>query len=188
MNKQYKYDVAISFAEEDRTTALALALAFRLKNLNAYYYPDKRADTLGDLKENLKTIYRQEARYAVVILSPNYVNPAKEYVQVELAAIQSRMAEETDTVYMVPVKVDRCNNGNADPMQHPAFRGQTYLEWNDEPERIAELIWGMLGRKKEEEGTSPNPGINITGTAINSYNNNNNTQDSHNTTTTNYYR
>tara|TARA_B100001123_G_C14525589_1_gene716113 strand:+ start:204 stop:350 length:147 start_codon:yes stop_codon:yes gene_type:complete len=43
----YPYDIAISFAEEDRNIAVALQCAFKLKNISTYYYAEAFTETLG---------------------------------------------------------------------------------------------------------------------------------------------
>ena len=54
--KQYKYDVAISFAEEDRNAALALALALEAIGFNkVYYYPEVQGLDWGAPLEKLLT-------------------------------------------------------------------------------------------------------------------------------------
>jgi hypothetical protein len=48
LKNSFKYEVAISFAEEDRNAAIALALALELAGFNhIYYYPDNLAATAG---------------------------------------------------------------------------------------------------------------------------------------------
>jgi hypothetical protein len=107
MSTEFKYDVAISFAEEDRDAAKSLSLELVHCGLSVYYYPDQSAATLGrPLDDTLRAIYRDEARYAVVLFSENYLDPEKQYTIIELEAIRYRMQLEPDKVYMLPVKLN----------------------------------------------------------------------------------
>lgn len=143
MNRKYNYDVAISFAEEDRNAALALALALEIKGLKkVYYYPNQRAATWGtELKMKLENIFLTEARYAVVMLSNNYFDIKKEYTPIEFAAIKKRINEEVGIVYMLPIKL----NTNED-LEKYIDLSKGYLNWQYNPKRIAEELIRCLGK------------------------------------------
>lgn len=69
----YKYDIALSFAEEDRNIAVALARELGRKGISVYYYPDNIIETAGkQLSQKLTEIYTKDAKYAVVIVSDHY--------------------------------------------------------------------------------------------------------------------
>ncbi|MFT3911063.1 MAG: TIR domain-containing protein [Ferruginibacter sp.] len=140
---EYKYDVAISFAEEDRNAALALALALEIKGINnVYYYPLHYESTWGEnIKEKLQEIYSLEARYAIVLLSRKYF--AKEFAAIELDAIKKRMKLNTSVVYMLPLLLDNLND---EVIKEYAEFG--YLEWEFNAKEIAETIVKLLGKEK----------------------------------------
>lgn len=141
----YKYDIAISFAEEDRNAALALALAFEMEGLTqVYYYPLNYRDTWGeDLKKKLDKIYSTEARYAVVLLSEWYL--AKPLASLEMDAINKRIKSMKDTAYMLPVVL------NTFPLdEHPEFTKFGYIEWNYRPKEIAAILRTALGKTIEQ--------------------------------------
>jgi formylglycine-generating enzyme len=144
MISAYKYDVAISFAEEDRNAALALSLALELEGLlNIYYYPDQRTAGWGqDPDEMLTNIYSKEARYAVVLFSANYFDPQKRYTKIEFAAIESRVKHEAPYVYMLPVILGT----EADCAEYPAVDKLWYLEWNYNPKGIASSLRELFGK------------------------------------------
>jgi sulfatase modifying factor 1 len=146
MNKQYEYDIAISFAEEDRNAALALALALELKEFQkVYYYPDNLDVTVGhELKERLRKIFYDEAKYAVVFLSENYFNSNKGFVPEELEVIVKRIKESED-VYMIPVVL---NNYSIE--MHSNFGTFGYLKWNYNPKEIANVLRKILGIDKTQ--------------------------------------
>src|SRR5687768_12449873 len=134
MMKNYKYDVAISFAEEDRNAALALSLAFEIEGFkNVYYYPDKQVDDLGDeFKKSLTKIYRDEAKYAIVLFSDQYFGPHKVFTSVELEAIKVRMVAESNHVYMIPVILNESFH-----FQDPILSKLKCYPWNYNPKPLA---------------------------------------------------
>lgn len=151
MQNEYKYDVVISFAEEDRNAALALALAFEIRGLRPYYYPDNKAETLGNLKENLNRIYFKEARYAVALISNHYLNRNKKHVQVEMNAILTRMKEEKDIIYLIPVRLTK----DLTLTRRPLFKGELILEWEYKPKEIVDVIHQLHGSAKLDNVNRP---------------------------------
>jgi len=130
----YKYHVAISFANEDRNAALALALALELNGIKEiYYYPDKQpADAGKKLEHELKAIYSLEARYIVILLSKKYFK--KPTAMVELEAIQQRMSREPNVVSVIPVKLHK----GVSLKDHEGLKELQWLDWEFQPKRIVE--------------------------------------------------
>lgn len=147
MATAYKYTVAISFAEEDRNAALALALAMELAGIrNVYYYPDQRLATWGhQLKKKLTSIYSVEAQYAVPLLSANYFKASKVYTKIERQAIKEQMEKDPQKIYMVPVVLD----GRALQVNSKLFNAG-YLQWEFNPKKIAAMLNELLGEKVEK--------------------------------------
>jgi hypothetical protein len=146
MEQEYVYDVAISFADEDGKIAKSLSIAFKNIGISAYYYDDddERIKSWGlDLKKSLTEIYRDKAKYAVVLFSKNYFAKKKKYTRVELKAILQRMRLEVNSVYMLPIKFGE----DYILEEFPDLIDLTYLPWNDNPEDIAEKIKVLLGKK-----------------------------------------
>jgi len=144
LKNTYTYDVAISFAEEDRNAALALSQALELEGLKAYYYPDER--TLGwgkNLEEQLSNIYAEQARYAIVLFSEHYFSEHKIYTKIELAAIQKRMEEDADIVYMLPVRLHE----GLSVTEFPNLDKLIFFKWNYAPSEIAQEINKLLGKE-----------------------------------------
>ncbi|MFC0518943.1 TIR domain-containing protein [Mucilaginibacter angelicae] len=136
----FKYDIAISFAEEDRNAALAMALALEMQNFQkVYYYPDNREATAGlSLDSTLTAIYSRQARYAIVLLSATYAQ--KKYTQIELAAMLQRVKDAQDQVYLIPVLLDA-------PGTHdfPELNNLGYIPWDYEPKRVALTMKKLFG-------------------------------------------
>ncbi len=150
MEQEYLYDVAISFADEDKNAAKALALAFESIDINAYYYDDIDERALGfgqNLENRLIDIYREKAKYAVVLFSENYFSENKKYTRIELKAIVERMNRESDSVYLLPIKF----KDEFVIEEYPELNAITYTKWDTRPETIAEAIKKLLGRKLIEK-------------------------------------
>ena len=143
MDKIYEYDVAISFAEEDRNAALALALALEIVGIKkVYYYPLKYVATWGrDLEKEITRIYSSKAKYAVVLLSHKYFK--KPFTEIELQAIRKRMQEAVDITYMLPVLLENLElQSNADLLK------LGYIKWEFDPKSIAKTLKELLGKKE----------------------------------------
>jgi len=136
--KIYKYDVAISFAEEDRHVASQIVLALEIKRFKkVYYYPNDRAATWGKgMEKKLQSIYSTEAKVAVVLLSKHYFDKEKIYTLIEFSAIKARMNMDEKITYMLPVIL-----GKKEDFEEHINLGDGYIPWKNNPKRVAaELI------------------------------------------------
>jgi hypothetical protein len=101
----FLYDVAISFAREQRSVAEALAADLKDAGLRVFIDSDFRHDLLGkDLAVELHKVYSKESRHSAILVSKEYVNrmwPAHE----RQAAVERRM-RELGSDYILPIKVD----------------------------------------------------------------------------------
>jgi len=103
-NEQYKFDVALSFAGEDREIADVLAAALRRAGVTVFYDRYQQAELWGkDLYQHLQTVYRDEARYCVVLVSRYYAQ--KLWPRHELAQAQARAFRE-NREYILPIRLD----------------------------------------------------------------------------------
>lgn len=146
-NKEYIYDVAISFAEEDRNAALALALALELKGLKkVYYYPYQLQATAGKiLNEELKEIYSKKSKYSVVLLSKKYLK--KETARLELQAIYKRVLQQPGIVSVILVILKK----DIDLSEFPFLKKLGYLSWNFDPKAVVNVLMENLGQRKIDE-------------------------------------
>jgi hypothetical protein len=145
--EKYTYDVAISFAEQDRNAALALSLALEMQGFpKVYYYPDHLSDTVGrELKEKLTEIYSKEARFSIVLLSKHYFK--KEFTKVEFNAIMTRVKNET-AVYMIPVVLPSFNPELLEDKLKD-IKNMGYVQWNHNPKNVAGIMKKVLGKSPE---------------------------------------
>lgn len=102
----YQFDFAISFADEDRKYAERLAKRFKnLYKFRVFYDYFEQANLVGEyLTEYLIDIYKNKARYCIVILSKNYEK--KRYTRHEWRAAQERAFNEPDIKYLIIIKLD----------------------------------------------------------------------------------
>lgn len=107
MDETYKYDVALSFAGEDRKYVEEVALFLKKKNIAVFYdYFEEEALWGKNLISYLEEIYTNKSKYCVVFISQYYVQ--KEWTCYESAAamvclLNSNMKQKE---YLLPVKFD----------------------------------------------------------------------------------
>ena len=101
----YKYDVALSFAGENRNFAEAVATALQAENVKVFYDEFNTADLWGeDLSVKLREIYFTDSRYCIMILSDYYVD--KMWPNLERRNAIERLIQEVDGAYILPVRLD----------------------------------------------------------------------------------
>src|SRR5438132_9667047 len=104
MKEDYKYDVALSFAGEDREYVQRVATRLITLDIKVFYDNFETTTLWGkDLYQYLSDIYSKEARYTVIFISRNYTR--KLWTQHELRQAQSRAFEE-NIEYILPAKLD----------------------------------------------------------------------------------
>ena len=82
----YSYDVAISFAGQDRAVAEQLANALSSHNLRVFYDRWEEADLLGqNLYQHFSLVY---VKFCLVLVSAHYARKA--WPKLELRAAQAR--------------------------------------------------------------------------------------------------
>lgn len=99
-----QYDLAISFAGEDRPVVQPYAETIKSNGLNIFYADFEEVDLWGtNLYDTLDTIYRLKAHYCVVFLSRHYA--AKVWTNYERRSAQARALME-NREYILPVRLD----------------------------------------------------------------------------------
>ncbi len=99
-----KYDVALSFAGEDRKYAEELAELLQSGGYSSFYDKYERTRLWGkDLYQHLSSVYKVQARYCVMFLSQNYARTL--WARHELKNAQARAFEENQE-YILPVRLD----------------------------------------------------------------------------------
>ena len=102
--KEKQYDVALSFAGEDRHYAEQLARLLKLGGYLVFYDKYEQAELWGkDLYVHLSSVYKDQADYCVMFLSQHYAQ--KLWAKHELESAQARAFEENQE-YILPIRID----------------------------------------------------------------------------------
>src|SRR5712692_5523387 len=136
--KSYDYDVALSFAGEDRMHAEALAEILRHHNVKIFYDNYEKSSLWGkNLYTYLSEIYQEKARYCVMFLSQYYA--AKLWTNHERESAQARAFRENEE-YILPVRLDNT--------KIPGIPSTiAYLSW---PPETAETVADAIMEKLEK--------------------------------------
>lgn len=104
MTKDHEFDVALSFAGEDRGYVDQVAHILRERGIKVFYDLFEEADLWGkDLYAHLSDIYQHRARYTVMFISESYGK--KLWTNHERRAAQARAFQEAQE-YILPVRID----------------------------------------------------------------------------------
>lgn len=101
-----QYDVAISFAGEDRMVAEEIATSLLAKRYRVFYDRFEQHTLLGeDLGGYLPDVYGEQSRYCVVVVSENYAN--KVWTRLEFkSAIAGAIFGESRDAFVLPLRLD----------------------------------------------------------------------------------
>jgi hypothetical protein len=81
-----RYDIALSFAGEDRKYVEAVAEALRAKGIRVFYDGYEEASLWGkDLYTHLSQVYEKDARFTVMFISHHYAEKLLSRAQRELS-------------------------------------------------------------------------------------------------------
>jgi hypothetical protein len=101
----FEYDIAISFAGEDRETARELASALTSLGARVFFDEYERSTMLGkDLYTHLHQIYSKYARYTVILVSKAYAS--KLWTSHEHQSAQERAFKQGMMEYILPIRID----------------------------------------------------------------------------------
>lgn len=130
------YEVALSFAGEDRAYVKRVAKALREMKLRVFYDEYENVTLWGkDLYVHLDEIYSKQAKYCVAFLSEHYKR--KLWTNHERESAQARAFEER-AEYILPVKLDET--------EIPGVRNTVGYIGKLPPKRLAELIFEKVRR------------------------------------------
>ena len=154
-SEKHIYDIALSFAEEDRLTALAIHQAFTIINVDSFYYANKKYSTVGkSLSKMLKGIYGKESKAVLVLFSKDYCQG--KYSAIEWNVIRKRFLKDKSEDFFFPIKIDET------PLSHFGLPEDTaYWKWDFEPEKITAEIKRRLGEKCPDHLTNPSTEFNV---------------------------
>jgi hypothetical protein len=101
---QFEYDVALSFAAEDRAVAKEFADLFRAKTMRVLS-DEFQSIELGssDFVTHIAELYRTKARYCVMFISQHY--PLKKWTESVRTAAQQHALRDANE-YLIPIQLD----------------------------------------------------------------------------------
>jgi hypothetical protein len=103
-NELPSYDVALSFAGEDRNHARKLAELLVSRGFSVFYDEYEKATLWGrNLYSHLSDVYQNKARYCLMLISSNYAR--KLWTKREREAAQARAFRESRE-YILPLRID----------------------------------------------------------------------------------
>ena len=135
----FEYDIAISFAGEQRPEAEAIAKCLRAAGVKVFYDAYETASLWGkNLYEHLADIYQNKARYCLILVSASYAS--RVWTTHERRSAQARALEQKSE-YILPVRFDDTEIPGLRPsMSYQDLRTLT-------PQQLGERILQKLGRK-----------------------------------------
>ena len=143
---EFEYDVALSFAGEDRGVAREFADLLMSTNIKVFYDEDYADDLWGkDLIAHLADLYQNKARFCVMFISRHY--PLKRWTRFEQEHIQARAFRDTNE-YILPIRIDDTQvPGIADTRGYRDIREHSL-------ESIANTLEKKLAKVKGQTSTS----------------------------------
>ena len=137
-DKHYPYDIAISYAGENRDIAVAIAESLRSQGVSVFYDRSEKATLWGrNLYNYLSDLYQNQAHYCLMLLSQHYAQ--KVWTNHEREAAQNRAVRENEE-YILPIRLDE-----TDIPGH--LKTLVYLDWREETvETITQAVLEKLGK------------------------------------------
>lgn len=136
----YEYDVAVSFAGQDRPIVERLVSEVQNRGMEVFYDFDEQAMLWGkDLRKELARVYGEDAQFMVICLSDSY--PERDWTTFELEIGQAASNKRTED-YLLPLIV-----GDDRPaiVGLPTSVGHISLETHT-IEQVADLLQEKLAR------------------------------------------
>ncbi len=100
----FEFDVAISFAGEDRQIAEKLVRALRAEGVKVFYDKLYQYELWGkDLRAYFQGIYGPKARFVLLLISKHY--PIKEWTDFEFSIMRDE-AKRRKSEFILPIKLD----------------------------------------------------------------------------------
>lgn len=106
-NSVYKYDVALSFAGEDRKVVEEIATELKKNDISVFYDNFQKADLWGKkLSQYFKETYGENTRFVIVFISEHY--SLKDWTDFELT-IAREEAKNRKSEFILPIRIDNTN-------------------------------------------------------------------------------
>jgi len=138
---QPDFEIALSFAGEDRVYVEQVASMLKARGITVFYDVYEQANLWGeDLYEHLIDVYKERAKYSVIFISEHYGQ--KLWAQLERRAAQARALSESQG-YILPARFDNT--------EIPGLLPTTgYIDIRQmEPKDLVDLIIKKLRSKRD---------------------------------------
>jgi len=146
-NHKYEYDVALSFAGEERAYVEKVAFILKTNKIKVFYDAFEEAKLWGkNLYEYLDEIYQRKAKYCIIFISKNYAE--KLWTTHERKSAQERAFKDNEE-YILPVRFD-----NTDIPGIRSTVGYVDLH-NKSPEELCDLIKQKLKDSQSKKKKKP---------------------------------
>ena len=147
MANKFEYDVALSFAGEDRAYVEKVADYLKENSVKVFYDDFEKIDLWGkNLYEYLDSIYREKSRYCVMFFSSSYAK--KIWTNHERKSAQARAIKEKGE-YILPARFDKTEIPGIIPTV-------SYIDLSSlEPEELGKLIMKKLKKGTADISRSP---------------------------------
>ncbi len=143
----FEYDIALSFAGEDRVFVRQVAEALRAAGVNVFFDEFEEAALWGkNLYDHLTDVYRKKARFCLLFASTHYAR--KVWPSHERQSAQARALEEKGE-YILPARFDDTEIPGLLPTV-----GYIDLRTTG-PARLADLALAKLGRTPAPKAAAP---------------------------------
>jgi len=159
--EEFEYDVALSFAGEDREYVEQVANILKEKNIKVFYDKYEEAELWGkDLYVHLDDIYRKKARFTVMFISKHYAN--KLWTNHERKSAQARAFKERGA-YILPARFyDTDVDGILPTVGHISLKPKPGApaspapeDREKTPEEFCKVILRKLEREEQRENANP---------------------------------
>ncbi len=147
MPQDFDYDVALSFAGEDRHAVEPIANLLKKRQVNVYYDAFEQGSLWGkDLYQHFSKVYFERSRFFVPFLSRHYAE--KKWTTHELRNAQARAFQEKNREYILPIRLDDTEVAGILPTVG-------HLKYSDyTPQQIVDLILEKLDRSNADLHTA----------------------------------
>ncbi|MDP3041495.1 MAG: TIR domain-containing protein [Candidatus Omnitrophota bacterium] len=138
MGKDFRFDIALSFAGEDRDYVEEVAKILESQGIRVYYDRFNQIEAWGkSLPEHFDEIYRKQAQYCVMFISEHYAR--KVWPNFEKRSALAR--EVVEAGYILPVRFDDTEILGLPP-------SKAYIDLRQyKPDQLAQLIMEKLGKE-----------------------------------------
>lgn len=146
----YKYEVALSFAGENRVFAEAIADGLR-KHGVAVFYDDFGPEELWgeDLSLKLREIYHSMSRYCIMVVSQYYIS--KIWPNFERQQSIERLIEQKGSGYILPVRLDEFDGEIPGISKLIGYLSAS----SNNPEEVVNTFLRKIGKNVQEGGKTP---------------------------------